>query len=96
MECGSSLIWRSDEITETLDLFLGTLDEKWIVGEKIPESARETDFGTVVERKDGLGRELGTPTQFQFYCENTIAGVTDILRGGRRYLKEYKDGKALD
>lgn len=29
--CGSSLLWRSDDYTRTVDLFIGTLDENWLV-----------------------------------------------------------------
>lgn len=28
------MIWRSDDNPETFDLFLGTVDEKWLVHEK--------------------------------------------------------------
>jgi hypothetical protein len=93
--CGSSLIWRSDDNVETLDLFLGTIDEDWLVGEKIEGSAHDSEFGTIYQRKGGVGKEIGTPNQFQFYCENAIKGVTDVLRGGKMFLKEDKDGKAL-
>ncbi len=29
--CGTSLIWRSEGDKRTFDLFLGTVDEKWLV-----------------------------------------------------------------
>ncbi|KAF2179378.1 hypothetical protein K469DRAFT_674200 [Zopfia rhizophila CBS 207.26] len=73
-KCGSSLIWRSDDQKETLDLFLGTVDEKWLVQEK------------------DVGKDLATPNQFQFWCENAIEGVTDVVRGGRKFLKEEDEG----
>lgn len=67
MRCGTSLLWRSEDKTDTLDIFLGTLDE--------------TPLRV-------FGKELATPNQFQFYCENQIAGVTDLLKTGRRFAKE--------
>ena len=73
-QCGTSLIWRSIEDTSTFDLFLGTLDEKWLVGEK------------------EVGKVLAAPNGTQFWLENTIGGVTDILKGGKEYLKEGPDG----
>ncbi|KAI9867130.1 MAG: hypothetical protein M1813_009408 [Trichoglossum hirsutum] len=30
--CGSSLTWRDERVKDGIDLFLGTLDEKWVVG----------------------------------------------------------------
>lgn len=68
--CGSSLFWRSVDRTDTFDLFLGTVDEKWLVENK--------EIGTV----------LGTPNQYQFWCENAMKGVTDVIRGGRKFLQE--------
>jgi hypothetical protein len=64
------LIWRDEDNPETLDLFLGTVDEKWLVHEK------------------EAGKALATPNQFQFWCENAVEGVSDILEGGTRFAKE--------
>jgi hypothetical protein len=94
--CGSPLIWRSEEKTDTLDLYLGTIDEKWLVGEKIEGSEQKTKSGVHVKRQGGFGKELGTPSQFQFYYENAIEGVTDILEGGKKYLTENQDVEALN
>jgi hypothetical protein len=33
-KCGSTPIWRSSDRPETLDLFLGTVDEEWLVRDK--------------------------------------------------------------
>ncbi|KAH8810838.1 Mss4-like protein [Xylogone sp. PMI_703] len=95
-QCGSPLIWRSEDNTETLDLYLGTIDERWLVGAKVAGSEKETEFGTAVERRGGIGKQLATPNQFQFWYENAIKGVTDILEGGQKYLKESTDGNPLD
>lgn len=86
--CGSSLIWRSEDITDTLDLYLGTIDEKWLVGERVEGSERNTSYGIQFERTGGVGEELCTPSQFQFYYENVIPGVTDVVQGGHKYLTE--------
>ncbi|KEF63106.1 uncharacterized protein A1O9_01082 [Exophiala aquamarina CBS 119918] len=91
-ECGSSLIWRSDDKVDTLDLFLGTIDETWLLGAKVEGSERETAQGIVVERVGGLGKELCTPNQYQFYYANAISGVTDLLEGGQKFLQENTHG----
>ena len=64
------MIWRSADRPESWDLFLGTVDEKWLVAEK------------------EVGKALATPNQFQYWCENVVEGVTDVVKGGRRFLKE--------
>lgn len=93
--CASPLIWRSADKTETLDFFLGTIDERWLVGEIVPGTEKVTKHGTVFERKGGLGRELCTPNHMQHFQQNVIPGVTDLLKGGKRYLAETVDGEPL-
>ena len=90
------MIWRSETKTDTLDLYLGTIDERWLIGKRVAGSEKHTEFGVTVEREGAVGKELATPNQFQFYCENAIEGVTDILHGGKRYLTENTHGKPLE
>ena len=79
-QCGTSLVWRSVDKERTFDLFLGTVDEKWLVGEKGAHG-------------DGqVGRMLATPNGTQFWMENAIEGVTDLLKGGKVYPREGPDG----
>lgn len=73
-ECGSSLLWRSNDDTSTVDLFLGSLDNEWLTG------------GTKIA--DMLARPNGT----QFWMENAIPGVTDLVSGGKLYDQEGPDG----
>ena len=92
--CGSSLIWRSDDNPTTWDLFLGCVDQKWLVGSGSDDIAdRGSAAGTGTPEK-GFGRELCTPNQFQFWWENVIAGVTDHVKTGEKYLRE-KDNSDL-
>lgn len=92
--CGSPLIWRSEDDRRTVDLFLGTIDERWLVGEKVEDSEKKTKHGVVFEREGSVGRQLCTPSEFQSYYENAIPGVTDLLRGGQRFLTEGGPGIA--
>ncbi|KAH8821351.1 DUF636 domain protein [Xylogone sp. PMI_703] len=85
--CGSPLIWRSDDKAH-MDLYIGTIDEKWLIGEKVEGSEKQTEFGVVSERKGGIGKLLATPNQYQYWYENVIEGVTDNLDGGVKYLQE--------
>ncbi|KAM0518396.1 hypothetical protein ACHAPE_004159 [Trichoderma viride] len=60
----------------TIDVFLGTVDERWLVHE---------DEGR-------FGQALGRPNGTQFWMENAIPGVTDLMKGGKEFLKEGEDG----
>jgi hypothetical protein len=60
-----------------VDVFLGTLDERWLV-----------------HHADGkLGETLARPNGTQFWMENAIVGVTDLLKGGKEYPQEGPDGR---
>lgn len=75
--CGTSLIWRSEDDERTLDVFLGTLDEKWLI---------QTEDCKV-------GESLARPNGTQFWMENAIPGVTDHLKGGKEYPQEGPDDR---
>lgn len=81
--CGSSILWRSEDDKDEFDLFLGTVDERWLVGEK----------GHDGRRIGGFGKELVTPNYKQLWCENEIPGCSDLLKGGVRYWNEDKHGE---
>src|SRR5579871_751180 len=49
--CGSTIVWRSENQKAEVDVFLGTVDERWLVGEK----------GHDGRRVGGFGKELATP-----------------------------------
>lgn len=61
-KCGSSLIWRSDDDTKTLDLFLGNLDEKWLtcLKEGVQDGAEE------------IAKAMGTVSGTQYWMEVRI------------------------
>lgn len=94
-QCGSPLLWRSIRETETVDFFIGTIDERWILGQIKPGTEMITEYGTLVDRTGGLGAELCTPNYRQYYQENVIPGVTDLLKGGERYLTDTFNGEPL-
>ncbi|KAJ6002779.1 hypothetical protein N7451_005326 [Penicillium sp. IBT 35674x] len=92
MNCGTSLIWRSEDKKDTLDLYIGTIDERWLVGEKVKGSEKRTKHGVTIERVGSFGKELCTPSEFQFYYENAIPGITDLVPGGQKFLVENEAG----
>lgn len=52
--CGSSILWRSDDFTGTVDLFLGTIDEKWLVGNDQTARVLTTPSGTQFWMKNAV------------------------------------------
>ncbi|KAF9892612.1 hypothetical protein FE257_001014 [Aspergillus nanangensis] len=89
-KCSSPLTWRSEEKPHSFDLFLGTIDEKWLVGERVEGTERNTPHGVTVERQGGLSRELCIPPADNCYYENTIPGVADMLPGGQKFLAAHE------
>ena len=81
-QCGTSLIWRSEDDKRTFDLFLGTVDEKWLAGARTESGHADSQ----------IGKLLATPNGTQFWMENAIRGVTDLLKSGKVYMKEGPDG----
>ncbi|EXA39186.1 hypothetical protein FOVG_10814 [Fusarium oxysporum f. sp. pisi HDV247] len=73
-DCGTSLTWRSADYTPIFDLYLGTLDEKYLVGDGV------------------VAKTLATPNGTQYWMQNSIHGVTDVLKGGKKYSEEGPDG----
>jgi hypothetical protein len=61
------------------------------MGEQIAGSEKQTEFGVTVDREGRVGGwwELATLNQFQFYFENAIERVIDILSGKEKY-REYR------
>ncbi|KAI9712549.1 MAG: hypothetical protein M1812_006858 [Candelaria pacifica] len=84
--CGSSLYMEYVEPgKEEFSLTVGTLDEKWLIGEKM---------GNGIERKGGYGKELGLTTGGTVWFQNRIEGVTDLIRVGKRW-EEMSDSKEM-
>src|ERR1700753_1201424 len=52
-ECGSSLIWRSEDDTRTFDLYLGTVDEEWLVESEVGRRTADGAIASVLARPNG-------------------------------------------
>lgn len=72
--CGSSLSWRTLAIPDIVDIFIGTLDEKWLT---------EDRDGT----SQSIAKALATPNGFQAWQSHAIGGVSDSLKGGITYME---------
>ncbi|KAL8843524.1 MAG: hypothetical protein Q9170_000028 [Blastenia crenularia] len=91
--CGTAFVWRSEETDDEIELFIGTIDEKWLIGDRTEKVSSQslTDKGTlekVLDADEGaLGREICTPETGQMYIRNAIKGATDARLVGTRYVE---------
>lgn len=104
-KCGSALTWRNVEQPEELELFVGTIDEIFLIGDRTSrvtsESLARPGKWTNVkqsEHEDGrtrLGQDLCIPKGGNFFVRNAVAGVTDQPVEGVQYVEDTKKGLVI-
>ena len=101
--CGPALTWRSDETADEIEILSGTIDEKWLIGDRTEKVSSESlaepgVFEKVLNADEGaLGRELCTPTGGQMFARNAIKGATDLKLAGKRFVEgSHKKLEILD
>ena len=60
-----------------LVLFMGTIDEKHLVGLKVEGSEEQTELGVKFKYDGGLAKDLCTFKMGHLFWNNAIPGVTD-------------------
>ncbi|KAI4206448.1 MAG: hypothetical protein LQ346_001074 [Caloplaca aetnensis] len=95
--CGTAFSWRSDETADEIEILIGTIDEKWLIGDRTEmvssQSLTEPGvFEEVLASEEGaLGREICTPQAGQMFVRNAIKGATDARLVGKRFVEvSYK------
>lgn len=58
-------------------VFLGTIDEEFLMGKKIDGSDEQTEMGLTFKRDGGLCKELTSMNMGHIFWNNKIPGVTD-------------------
>ena len=91
--CGSGLLWASEEQSDILILFAGTIDEEYLCGVKVKGSEKKTEYGTEYKWEKAYGGEICKPNIGQQYWAHAIPGLSDHDHGGPRYLQTDQDGK---
>lgn len=72
-------------------VFVGTLDEEYLMGKVIEETARETEHGKEFERAPAHGRILADSSSAgNLYWQNAVVGITDNLPGPK-FLQHFFD-----
>ncbi|KAI4245365.1 MAG: hypothetical protein L6R42_010201, partial [Xanthoria sp. 1 TBL-2021] len=91
--CGCAFTWRSDATADEIEILIGTIDEKWLIGDRTKKVSSESlaepgNFEKVLNADEGaLGREICTPTGGQMFVRNSIKGATDVRLAGKRFVE---------
>ncbi|KAL8656857.1 MAG: hypothetical protein Q9226_002506 [Calogaya cf. arnoldii] len=91
--CGCSFTWRSDATPDEIEILIGTIDEKWLIGDRTEKVSSESltepgNFEKVLNADEGaLGREICTPSAGQMFVRNAIKGATDVRLAGKRFVE---------
>ncbi|KAK5289088.1 hypothetical protein LTR16_003151, partial [Cryomyces antarcticus] len=93
-DCGSALTFSWDSQPERFEVWLGSLDEKWVIGDKVAGTEKETTYGRVVEHRGGIIKELYGNADNIFF-ENAIVGMTDKLPS-KKFLTRPQDGTSSE
>ncbi|KAL8721263.1 MAG: hypothetical protein Q9225_002005 [Loekoesia sp. 1 TL-2023] len=91
--CGTAFSWRSEETPDELEILIGTIDEKWLIGDRTQQVSSQSltnpgSFEKVLNADEGaLGRDICTPQAGQMYVRNAIKGATDMRLAGTRFVE---------
>ena len=89
-QCGSGLTWKIDFVPDMLVLFIGTIDEEYLLGKKVDGSEEETDLGLKFKREGGLHKDLCSMKMGHLFQNNVIPGVTDHDIGeGPKFMQSF-------
>lgn len=104
-ECGSALTWRDERNTAEVELFVGTIDEVFLIGDRTTrvESHSLAGPGEWIEvlgkeDEDGrtsLGQDLCVPKGGNFFFRNAVDGVTNRDLGGEWYVEDTAKGLVI-
>ena len=73
-----------------LVLFMGTIDEEYLIGKKVEGSEEETAMGVKTRREGGFAKDLSNMKMGHLFWNNVIAGVTDHDIGeGPRFSQSF-------
>lgn len=81
-KCGSSVAWFSDDLPEDLIIFVGTIDEEFLMGKVLEDTIKDTEHGKEFKNGPGHAKTLTDPSSAgNLYWQNAIPGITDNLPG---------------
>ena len=76
-------------------IFVGTIDEEFLLGNVEEDTKKETSYGTHFRRGTAYGKALtDVSAAGNIYWQNVIPGATDHLRGPK-FLQTFVDKEPL-
>lgn len=104
-ECGSTLTWRDERRPEEVELFVGTIDEVFLIGDRSSRVESRSlvwqgKWTEVLRREDedgrtSLGQDLCVPNGGNFFFRNAVDGVTDRNLGGEWHVEDTAKGLVI-
>lgn len=98
--CGSSISWRHEETPQEIELFLGSVDEKWLIGDRTErvsseELAKDGAWDELVKKEGYVGRDLCEP-HGNYFFRNAVRGITDTKIGsGTTWVEDTAKGLVI-
>lgn len=79
---------------------MGSVDEKWLIGDRTDRVTSEelTKAGRwhkVLEEEDDLGQDIAAPRAGNFFWRNTVKGVTDQAVAGKKWVEDTQKGLGI-
>ncbi|KAL8764318.1 MAG: hypothetical protein Q9184_000023 [Pyrenodesmia sp. 2 TL-2023] len=99
--CGTAFTWRTDETADEIEILIGTIDEKWLIGNRTEKVSSESltepgVFEKVLSAEEGaLGREICSPRAGHMFMRNAIKGATDARLVGTRFVEVSQKGMQI-
>ncbi|EGU83549.1 hypothetical protein FOXB_05959 [Fusarium oxysporum f. sp. conglutinans Fo5176] len=98
-DCGTSLTWRSADYTPIFDLYLGTLDEKYLVGDGVVAKTLATPNGTqywmqnsIHVKGKGLNRSASrSSNEISYLVDGCTVGVGEELDEVRNMTVDFAE-----
>ena len=100
-KCGSAVSWRHDEFPTEIEILVGSIDEKWLIGDrtervKSEDLTREGVWDEVLQSEGDVGKDICYPAHGNYFFRNAIKGVTDRkLGGGKTWVENTERGLQL-
>ena len=95
--CGSTLTFWNETTPEEFDIATGTVDEKWLIGDRTERVSSEEltikgKWAELCKEEGQLGKEIAEPKAGCSFFTNAIIGVTDQGVLSRRWIENREKG----
>lgn len=93
-------MWRNARSEEEIEVCVGSVDEKWLIGDRTERITSESlakagAWHEMLEQEDALGRDIAAPRAGNFFWRNAVKGVTDQAVAGKKWVEDTQRGLAI-